>query len=53
MDCVKIGNLIAKLRKEKNLPREILQMHWVFKIKLFQNGNVGVHLDKDTTSIPR
>ena len=38
MDCVKIGNLIAKLRKEKNLPREILQMHWVFKIKLFQNG---------------
>lgn len=40
MDCVKIGKLIAKLRKEKNLPREMLQTHWVFKIKRFQNGNV-------------
>lgn len=56
MDCVKIGNLIAKLRKEKNLPREILQMHWVFKIKLFQNGNVEFPKVKDTTpdiTIPR
>ena len=50
---MKIAERIQQLRKSKGLSQEQLAAQLDVSDRPFPNGRAGVHLDKDTTSIPR
>jgi transcriptional regulator with XRE-family HTH domain len=52
MDLIKIGKYIASKRKSLGMTQKQLAEKLGMR-SLFLNGSEGVHLDKDTTSIPR
>ena len=47
------GNKIQKLRKEKGLSQDALAELLCVSRPAISKWELGVHLDKDTTSIPR
>lgn len=53
MDTEKMGRFIAERRKDKHMTQKDFARMLNIRTKRSQNGSAGVHLDKDTTPIPR
>ena len=53
LDKESFGKFLAALRKEKGLTQRQLAQKLFVSDKASASGSGGVHLDKDTTSIPR
>ena len=54
MNELKLSENLVRLRREKNVTQEALAAFCRCDKRVrSQNGKMGVHLDKDTTSIPR
>ena len=53
MDAQKFGAFIAQCRKEKGMTQSDLAAKIMVTDKAVSRWERGVHLDKDTTSIPR
>ena len=50
---MKFNEKLISLRKSMGLSQEELGAELKVSARLFPSGSRGVHLDKDTTSIPR
>ena len=53
MDQIQIGRFIAKTRKSLHLTQRQLAAALSISDKTISKWETGVHLDKDTTPIPR
>ena len=53
IDKEAFGAFLAEQRKAKGIHKKHWRKNCLSQIKQSANGREGVHLDKDTTSIPR
>ena len=53
MKEIHLGPILTENRRRLGITQEDLARFWEYPKQPFPNGRPGVHLDKDTTSIPR